>query len=166
MALFAKKTEPASTRPPRLGEAGEDAKSTQGGEEKGETRQEGVAPIKSEKKAAKNKKIQNKTEKKDADEMILGIVKDDVIIEPWITEKGHGAMAENKYIFRVRKESNKKKIKLSIESLYRVKVVDVNIINIPAKKRMYGRHEGKKSGYKKAIVKLKEGDKIELFKGV
>lgn len=151
MALFAKKTE----------------------EKEKNDKEEKISDVKpdndvsgSKKKAVKNKKIQNKTEKKDADEMALGVVMEDVIIEPWITEKGHGAMAENKYIFRVRKEANKKKIKLSIESLYRVKVVNVNVINIPAKKRMYGRHEGKKSGYKKAIVKLKEGDKIELFKGV
>lgn len=123
-------------------------------------------PIENEKKAVKNKKIQNKTEKKDAVEIASGVVKNDVIIEPWITEKGHSAMAENKYIFRVRKEADKKNIKLSIEGLYGVKVVAVNVINVPAKKRMYGRHEGKKSGYKKAIVKLKEGDKIELFKGV
>lgn len=151
MALFAKKTEKDMEKKK---------------EEKIPDVQSENIPSKTEKKAVKNKKIQNKTEKKDAVEVISGVVKNDVIIEPWITEKGHSAMAENKYIFRVRKEADKKKIKLSIESLYSVKVVDVNVINIPAKKRMYGRHEGKKSGYKKAIVKLKEGDKIELFKGV
>lgn len=111
-------------------------------------------------------KPEKKPEKEKATEIKLGAVKSDVIIEPWITEKSHGAMAENKYIFRVTKDADKKKVKSAIEGLYSVKVVDVNIINIPPKKRMYGRHEGKKSGYKKAIVKLKEGDKIELFKGV
>ncbi len=151
MALFAKKTK----------------------EKKEKVKEKKISDVKfdnaageAKKKPVKNEKIQKMTEKKDAVEIASGVVKNDVIIEPWITEKGHNAMAENKYIFRVRKEADKKNIKLSIESLYGVKVIDVNIINIPAKKRMYGRHEGKKSGYKKAIIKLKEGDKIELFKGV
>lgn len=112
------------------------------------------------------KKLEKKSKKKEVTEVKLGPVKSDVIIEPWITEKSHESMAENKYIFRVKQDADKKKIKSAIEGLYSVKVIGVNIINIPAKKRMYGRHEGTKSGYKKAIVKLKEGDKIELFKGV
>ncbi len=110
-------------------------------------------------------KIEKKPEKKEA-RTEIGKVTEDIIIEPWITEKSHNAMAMNKYIFRVTKNADKKKVKSAIESLYSVKVVAVNIINIPLKKRMYGRREGTKSGYKKAIVKLKEGDKIELFKGV
>jgi len=112
------------------------------------------------------KKPEKKPEKKEAVEIKPGAVKEDIILEPWITEKSHDAMAVNKYIFKVVPDANKKNIKSAIESLYNVKVVDVNIINIPAKKRMYGRHTGMKSGFKKAVVKLKEGDKIELFKGV
>ncbi|MCX6765995.1 MAG: 50S ribosomal protein L23 [Candidatus Moranbacteria bacterium] len=90
----------------------------------------------------------------------------DILIEPWITEKSHAAMALNKYEFRVSKDSDKSDIKMAVEELYNVRVTDVNIVNIPPKKRNYGRFVGKKSGYKKAIVTLKEGDKIELFKGV
>jgi large subunit ribosomal protein L23 len=148
-------------------------------EEKKEEKQPEVASVqdvKTEgKKPARNtthsvaggsEKAGKKTKDNKTEEIKLGNVTRDIIIEPWITEKAHGAMAENKYIFRVKKEADKKSVKLAIERLYGVKVINVNIINIPAKKRMYGRHEGKKSGYKKAIVKLKEGDKIELFKGV
>jgi large subunit ribosomal protein L23 len=88
------------------------------------------------------------------------------LLEPWITEKSHQEMAQNKYIFRVSKDSNKTSIKKSVENLYKVAVLDVNVVNIHPKKRIYGRTKGFKSGFKKAIVKLKEGDKIELFEGV
>lgn len=88
------------------------------------------------------------------------------LIEPWITEKSHDKMTENKYIFKVTKNANKKNIKKSIEELYKVGVIGVNIINVPSKRRNYGAKTGWKSGYKKAIVTLNEGDKIELFEGV
>lgn len=88
------------------------------------------------------------------------------LLEPWITEKSHQEMAQNKYIFKVSKNSNKVSIKKSVEDLYKVTVLDVNVVNIHPKKRIYGRTKGFKSGFKKAIVKLKEGDKIELFEGV
>lgn len=88
------------------------------------------------------------------------------LIEPWITEKSHDFLAQNKYIFRVAKSADKKKIKQTIENVYGVTVKKVNIVIIHPKKRMYGRKEGVKPGYKKAIITLKEGDKIELFEGV
>ena len=88
------------------------------------------------------------------------------LLEPWITEKSHMEMAQNKYVFKVSKDSNKPSIKKSVENLYKVTVLDVNVVNIHPKKRIYGRTKGFKSGFKKAIVKLKEGDKIELFEGV
>jgi large subunit ribosomal protein L23 len=88
------------------------------------------------------------------------------LIEPWITEKSHDAMAGNIYMFRVNVDSDKKKIKEAVENLYSVSVTKVTIVNIPRKKRVYGRTSGWKAGFKKAMVKLKAGDKIELFKGV
>lgn len=88
------------------------------------------------------------------------------LIRPWITEKSHFLMSNNEYVFKVSKKANKNQIAKAIEDLYKVKVKKVRIINIPSKKRIYGRKIGKKVGYKKAIIKLKKGDKIELFKGV
>lgn len=88
------------------------------------------------------------------------------LIEPWITEKSHQEMEKNKYIFRASKDSNKQSIKKAVEDLYKVKVISVNVVNIHPKKRMYGRTKGFKSGFKKAVVTLKEGDKIQLFEGV
>lgn len=113
---------------------------------------------KKEKKAEKKEVKETKTE--------ISRVMKDIILEPWITEKSHNQMVMNKYIFRVHPEAGKKEIKNAVQIMYNVKVVDINIINIPSKKRTYGRFVGRKSGYKKAIVTLKEGDKIELFKGV
>ncbi len=88
------------------------------------------------------------------------------LIEPWITEKSHLEMEQNKYIFKVRTDAAKNNIKKAIEDFYKVTVLDVHTVTIHPKKRIYGRTKGKKSGFKKAIVTLKEGDKIELFAGV
>jgi large subunit ribosomal protein L23 len=88
-----------------------------------------------------------------------------VLSEPWITEKTHKAMADNKYTFKVIRSATKKQVKLAIEGLYSVKVEKVSVVNIKPKKKAYGRHEGTKQGFKKATVTLKEGDKIELFQG-
>lgn len=87
------------------------------------------------------------------------------LLEPWVTEKTHGAMAFGKYAFKVTSDATKKEIAKAIEGMYGVKVVDVHTVTVRAKKRSYGRYEGKKSGFKKAIVSLKKGDSISLFEG-
>jgi large subunit ribosomal protein L23 len=85
------------------------------------------------------------------------------LLEPWVTEKSHEKSVENKYFFKVTKSTNKKNLKRAIEELYQAKVKSINIVNIPLKKKMRGRTEGWKQGFKKAIVTLKEGSKIDLF---
>jgi len=85
------------------------------------------------------------------------------ILKPWITEKAQELMASNKYIFKLRLGSTKREAKLAVEKLYDVKVESVNIINIPQKKRRFGRVTGKKAAIRKAIVTLKKGNKIEIF---
>jgi large subunit ribosomal protein L23 len=105
------------------------------------------------------------SKKNEYKEVTLGITRKDSLIVPWITERSHNLMAENKYVFKVVKNSSKDEVKRAIEGLYKVTVTKVNSINIPAKKRIRGRTVGKKSGFKKAIVTLKQGDKIELFEG-
>jgi len=89
-----------------------------------------------------------------------------VLTEPWITEKTHRAISDNKYTFKVIRSATKRLVKLAIEGMYSVKVEKVSVVNIKPKKKAYGRHEGTKQGFKKATVTLKEGDKIELFQGV
>lgn len=88
-----------------------------------------------------------------------------VLVEPWITEEATRIGELNKYIFKVFPNADKKRIKKSVEDVYGVQVSSVNTISVPKKKRMRGRVTGWKSGYKKAVVTLKEGDKIEFFEG-
>jgi large subunit ribosomal protein L23 len=86
-----------------------------------------------------------------------------ILIEPWITEEATKIAELNKYIFKVAKNAGKREIKKAVEEIYGVAVVSINTVNIPAKKRKRGAKVGWKSGHKKAIVTVKEGDKIELF---
>lgn len=89
----------------------------------------------------------------------------DVLIHPWITEKSHDEISDNKYAFKVESRTNKSQIKDAVEVTYDVSVERVNVVNIHAKKRRFGRKVGKKVGFKKAIVTLKKGDKIDFFQG-
>jgi large subunit ribosomal protein L23 len=96
---------------------------------------------------------------------VQNLIAHKILIEPWITEETTRIAELNKYVFKVAPVADKNKVKKSVEDLYGVKVISVNVINIPRKKRIRGRVTGWKSGYKKAIVTLKEGDKIEFFEG-
>jgi len=89
-----------------------------------------------------------------------------VLLSPWITEGSTRGLEINKYTFKVTKEATKEQVKKAIQELYKVKVLSVNTVSIPRRKRNYGRTPGWISGYKKAIVTLKEGDSIELIKSV
>jgi large subunit ribosomal protein L23 len=82
---------------------------------------------------------------------------------PLITEKTSLLEKENKYVFKVFPKANKISIKQAIEDIYKVNVLAVKIINIPKKPRKMGRHKIWKKGYKKAIIKLKEGQRIEIL---
>jgi len=84
-----------------------------------------------------------------------------VIIAPHISEKVGGERGN--YIFKVAGSANKIQIAQAIEARYKVKVLAVNIINTAAKPRRRGQIEGSKSGYKKAVVKLEEGQSITTF---
>jgi large subunit ribosomal protein L23 len=83
-----------------------------------------------------------------------------------MTEKAHAAISIGKYVFHVAPSATKQLVKKSIEEVYGVPVTAVNMIHIPKKRRVFGRSVGWKSSLKKAIVTLKKGESIELFKGV
>ncbi len=80
-----------------------------------------------------------------------------------ITEKATELAEKNQYIFKVFENANKQEIKKVVESIYNVDVVSVNIINIHRKRKRLGRTIGWKQGYKKAIVKIKKGQEIEIL---
>lgn len=103
--------------------------------------------------ATKNKENLKKTSKKGESYRFL--------ISPLLTEKGTIAREEGKYFFKASESANKIEIKKAVENIFGVKVKDVNVVNIPRKKRRFGRNQGFKAGYKKAIVTLVKGEKIE-----
>jgi len=90
----------------------------------------------------------------------------DVIIEPVITEKTMSLMQEqNKVTVRVQGKANRADVKKAFEKVFGVKVTQVNIVNVPAKETTRGgRYKGTISGFKKAVVTVKEGQAIDLFK--
>ena len=88
-----------------------------------------------------------------------------IIIKPVISEKSYGEIEDSKYTFMVDLSANKIQIRKAIESLFDVAVVKVNTINVKSKPKRLGRSEGKTARWKKAIVTLKDGDKIEFFEG-
>jgi large subunit ribosomal protein L23 len=86
-----------------------------------------------------------------------------ILKSPCITEKAVNLSAEgNFYVFHVNGDANKVEIKNAVEGKYKVDVLQVRTINIPRKRIVRGKTIGYKNGYKKAIVKIKEGQKIEI----
>jgi large subunit ribosomal protein L23 len=86
-----------------------------------------------------------------------------VLKTPQVTEKATGLVGQNQYVFKVWPRVNKVEIKKAVEDLYGVDVISVKIIKVPRKRRRLGRIFGWRRGYKKAIVRIKEGQKIEVL---
>ncbi len=90
----------------------------------------------------------------------------EVLRRPVVTEKNTTAVGRNKYTFEVATNANKIQIKSAVEKAFNVKVVSVNTMCVPGKMRRTGRQRGMTPSWKKAIVTLEPGNKIELFEGV
>ncbi len=94
----------------------------------------------------------------------------DVIRKPVVTEKSNYLSGKlNKYVFEVTNDATKALVKEAIETIFDVDVINVNVINVPAKRtrRMRSRRVlVRRSGYKKAIVTIGEGQSIPIFEGV
>lgn len=91
----------------------------------------------------------------------------DVIKRPLITEKSNLLRGiANSVLFAVDSRANKKEVRDAVEKHFKVKVVDVRTMNVAGKTKRRGRTVGLRPGWKKAIVTLKDGDKIEFFEGV
>ena len=82
---------------------------------------------------------------------------------PHVTEKAGDLTQRNQYVFKIWPRANKIEIKKAIQDIYGVDVLNVRIIKIPKKARRLGRQKGWREGYKKAIIKIKEGQKIEVL---
>ncbi len=103
--------------------------------------------------AAKEKNIKEKS---------TTFVQKYVLKRPHISEKATDLAEKDFYVFKVEKNANKREIKDEVQKKYKVDVIGVSVINIPSKKRRVGKTVGKRSGYKKAVVKIKKGQSIDL----
>lgn len=90
-----------------------------------------------------------------------------VLVKPLVTEKSMQALQDsNRVSFKVRRDVNKIQVRKAVEQIFEVTVESVNMVAVRGKKKRFGRNIGQSKDWKKAIVKLKAGDKIELFEGV
>ena len=89
----------------------------------------------------------------------------DVIIRPVVSEKSYGLLDDGVYTFVVHPESNKTEIKIAIEAIFNVKVDKVNTLNRKGKRKRRRQFYGTRPDTKRAIVTLRDGDRIDLFEG-
>jgi large subunit ribosomal protein L23 len=88
----------------------------------------------------------------------------DVLLRPVVTEKADMLTEQgNQYVFQVAPGANKRQIKSAVQSIFGVTVTDVRTLVMPGKSRRWGRHITKTAAWKKAVVTLQPGDRIELF---
>jgi large subunit ribosomal protein L23 len=86
-----------------------------------------------------------------------------VVIAPHVSEKAARIATEgNQYVFRVRRTATKPEIRAAVEFLFEVKVDTVNVVNQPGKAKRFGRSNGRRQDWKKAYIRLVEGQQIEL----
>ena len=88
-----------------------------------------------------------------------------IIKRPIVTEKSNRLMEQNKYCFVVDPKANKHQIKQAVEEIFKVKVVAVNTMRMEGKFKRLGRSEGKRPDWKKAVVTLAPGSRIQFFEG-
>ncbi len=90
----------------------------------------------------------------------------EVLRRPLITEKSTILQGQNKYVFAVALDANKAQIKEAVQTAFNVTVKAVNVSIVHGKMRKIGKHMGHKSDWKKAVVTILPGQKIEFFEGV
>ncbi len=90
-----------------------------------------------------------------------------IIQKPLVTEKSTAMQEDGNWLaFRVHPDANKIQIKEAIEKIFDVTVLHVNTLNVRGKAKRFGKNMGVSKGWKKAMLRLKDGDKIEMFEGV
>jgi len=89
----------------------------------------------------------------------------EVLLAPVVSEKSYSLIEDRKYSFRVHPDAHKTQIRQAVEELFDVKVQAVNVIKVQSKPKRRGVTRGRRPGWKKAIVQLREGQSIEIFEG-
>ena len=88
-----------------------------------------------------------------------------VIVRPVVSEKSYALMADGKYTFRVDPRARKPQIKRAVEEIFDVEVAEVRTLKVRSKPKRRGVHQGRTRAWKKAVVELAPGNRIELFEG-
>jgi large subunit ribosomal protein L23 len=89
----------------------------------------------------------------------------EVLLAPIVSEKSYSLIDDNKYSFRIHSDAHKTQVRQAVEELFDVKVERVNIVKVQPKPKRRGMTRGTRPGWKKAIVQLRAGDRIEIFEG-
>lgn len=89
----------------------------------------------------------------------------DVLLRPIVSEKSTMLGAQHQYTFEVAREANKVEIRDAVETAFNVNVLGVSVIHVPGKMRRMGKHRGYTSSWKKAVVRIRADQRIELFEG-
>jgi large subunit ribosomal protein L23 len=89
----------------------------------------------------------------------------EVLIAPVVSEKSYSLITDRKYTFRVHEDAHKTQIRQAVEQLFEVQVESVNVVKVQSKPKRRAMTRGRRPGWKKAIVKLREGHEIEIFEG-
>ena len=88
-----------------------------------------------------------------------------VLIAPVVSEKSYSLLTDRKYTFKVHADAHRTQVRQAVEELFGVRVQAVNISKVQPKPKRRGLFRGRRPGWKKAIVQLREGETIELFEG-
>ena len=88
-----------------------------------------------------------------------------VLLRPVVSEKSYEQITQSRYTFKVHKDAHKTQIRQAVEELFDVHVVGVNVVKVQPKPKRRGLFRGTRPGWKKAIVEIKAGDKIDIFEG-
>ena len=88
-----------------------------------------------------------------------------ILLAPVVTEKSYELIDQHKYSFRVHPDAHKTQVRQAVEELFEVHVESVNILKVQSKPKRRGMRPGRKPGWKKAIVQVRQGESIEIFEG-
>src|SRR5918994_4117736 len=101
----------------------------------------------------------------EARRLVMSLHPNEVLLAPVVSEKSYSLLEDRKYSFRVHQDAHKTQVRQAVEELFGVKVQAVNIIQVRSKPKRRGLVRGRRPGWKKAIVQLREGETIEIFEG-
>jgi large subunit ribosomal protein L23 len=89
----------------------------------------------------------------------------EILLAPIVSEKSYSLISDRKYTFRVHEDAHKTQIRQAVEQLFQVHVEAVNIIKVQPKPKRRNWKVGKRPGWKKAVVQVREGESIPIFEG-